>query len=426
MVRPVGEGSVEAWRPLDIAMIGQKGLPATFGGIERHVEEIGWRLAARGHTVRVYCRDSYADDGAEGSEGSASSEGSARARTQQYRGMVLRTAPTIGTKHLDAIVHSGTSTVLAMAARSDIVHYHALGPGLAAPLPRYLSRAKVVQTVHGLDHQRGKWGRGAQAVLGTAHWLSGRVPDRTIVVSQALGEHYHQEFGRQATYIPNGVDEPPVLPPTQITERFGLVPGRYAVFVGRHVPEKAPDQLLRAFADVPGDHRLVIVGDSSFSDDYTRELRELGSRDPRVLFTGYAFGDLLSELYRHAGVFVQPSLLEGLPITLLEAASYGIPVLASDIAPHLEVLGASAPGRRTFRTGDVGALTQALTAALEAAAGPDGPAGRAERDGAELLRKEVLAGYNWEDATDQLERLYLSVAPRRLFRRTARTGPTRA
>ena len=402
-----GESSVEAWRPLDIAMIGQKGLPATFGGIEHHVEELGSRLAERGHTVRVYCRGSYVE--------SDSATSGRPAKQAKYRGMVLRTAPTIGTKHLDAIVHSATSTALAMAAHSDVVHYHALGPGLLAPLPRYLSRAKVVLTVHGLDHQRGKWGRGAQAVLGTAHWMSGRIPDRTVVVSQTLQQHYADEFGRTATYIPNGVDDPSVLAADQITERFGLTPGSYALFVGRLVPEKAPDQLLRAFANVPGDHRLVIVGDSSFSDTYTTELKELGARDPRVLFTGFAFGDLLGELYRHAGVFVQPSLLEGLPLTLLEAASYGVPVLASDIPPHLEVLGASRPGRRTFRTGDVPALTAALTAAL--AGSPTDAA--AERAGAAALRTDVLAGYSWDRATDELERLYLELAARRRFGQTA-------
>jgi glycosyltransferase involved in cell wall biosynthesis len=401
MVVHAGEGSVEAWRPLDIAMIGQKGLPATFGGIERHVEEIGWRLAARGHRVRVYCRHSYGEFGG-----------------PEYRGMELRVAPTVASKHLDAIVASATSTGMAMAAHSDIVHFHALGPGLMAPLPRYLSRAGVVLTVHGLDHQRGKWGRGAQAMLGTAHWMSGRVPKRTVVVSRDLQQHYRSEFGRAAVYIPNGVDDPPVLAPRRIQAELGLEPGSYALFVGRLVPEKAPDQLVRAYRDVPGDRKLVVVGDSSFSQEYTDSLKELARHDPRVVFTGFAFGDLLGELYRHAAVFVQPSLLEGLPITLLEAASYGVPVVASDIAPHLEVMGTvSGPGRRTFPTGDLPALARALTAALDAAGDPDSAAYRLERDGAEGLRKEVLSGYNWDDATDQLERLYLEVAPRRRFRR---------
>lgn len=399
----VGEGSVEGWRPLDIAMIGQKGLPATYGGIEHHVEEIGARLAARGHTVRVYCRDTY--------------EGGTTPSRHEYKGMILHRAPTIGTKHLDAIVHSGTSTVMAMAKRSDIVHYHALGPGLLAPLPRYLSRAGVVLTVHGLDHQRGKWGRGAQAVLGTAHWMSGRVPDRTVVVSQTLQEHYRTHFGRDATYIPNGVDEPAEVPPTEIVDRFGLQPGSYALFVGRLVPEKAVDLMVEAYAEVPGDQRLVIVGDSSFTDEFTQRLRALGARDPRVLFTGFAFGPTLGALYRHAGVFVQPSLLEGLPLTLLEAASYGVPVVASDIPPHLEVLGREpGPGRRVVPVGDRHALSAAIGTALGVGA-VDAAAQRraqaAERAGAAELRTQVLATYDWDQVTDQLERVYLDLARQR-------------
>ena len=227
--RPAG------WRPLRIAMVGQKGLPATFGGIEHHVENVGQRLAARGHHVTVYCRSTY---------------GHCESRT--YLGMELRTAPTVGTKHLDAIVHSSTATVKAMVSGCDIVHYHALGPGLVAPLPRFLSRASVVLTVHGLDHQRSKWGRTAQGILGVAHWMSGHVPDRTVVVSHALADHYQETFGRSCSYIANGVDAPASLPARRITRELGLEPGGYVLFVGRMVPEKAPDQLLRSYRDVPG------------------------------------------------------------------------------------------------------------------------------------------------------------------------------
>jgi glycosyltransferase involved in cell wall biosynthesis len=377
----------QGWRPLRIAMIGQKGLPATFGGIEHHVEEIGRRLAERGHDVTVFCRRSYGDvSGA------------------SYRGMRLRTAPTIGTKHLDAIVHSGTSTALAMAGRFDIVHYHGLGPGLMSPLPRYAGGAGVVQTVHGLDHQRGKWGLAARAVLGSAYWLSGHVPDRTVVVSRALGDSYRDEFARSCHYIPNGVGEPEDLPPRRIVDAFGLQPGAYLLFVGRFVPEKAPDLLLRAYRQVAADHPLVMVGDSSFTDRYTAELRQLAAADPRVRFTGFVFGDLLAELYRHARLFVQPSLLEGLPLTLLEAASYARPVLASDIPPHREVLGAlSGPGRRMFSSGDETDLVAGLREAL---AGGD-----AESDGAQELGQEVRSAYCWDCATTSLERLYLEVAP---------------
>jgi glycosyltransferase involved in cell wall biosynthesis len=376
----------QGWRSLRIAMIGQKGLPATFGGIEHHVEEVGRRLAERGHHVTVFCRRSYS-----------------KASGTSYRGMRLRTAPTIGTKHLDAIVHSGTSTALAMAGHFDVLHYHGLGPGLMSPIPRFLSGAGVVQTVHGLDHQRGKWGVGARTVLGSAHWLSGHVPHRTVVVSRALGESYQSTFDRTCDYIPNGVDEPAHLPPRGIVDVLGLEPGRYLLFVGRFVPEKAPDLLLRAYRRIAGELPLVMVGDSSFTDQYTAQLKELAAGDPRVRFTGFVYGDLLSELYRYAQVFIQPSLLEGLPLTLLEAASYARPIVASDIAPHREVLGEldGVAGRRMFPSGDELALAEVLRQAM---ADQD-----AEALGAQQLCEEVRAGYRWDSAVTALERLYLEV-----------------
>lgn len=377
-----GRSGPAPWRPLHIAMIGQKGLPATYGGIEHHVQQIGRRLVERGHRVTVFCRSSYG-----------------RLPGPTYLGMELRMAPTVGTKHLDAIVHSGSSSLLALASRCDVVHYHGLGPGFMAPLPRYLSGARVVLTVHGLDHQRAKWGRAAQTMMSTAHWMSGHVPDRTVTVSRALSEHYRTALGRQCDYIPNGVDAPSDQPPG-LVEELGLAPGRYALFVGRLVPEKRPDLLLRAFRDVPGDHRLVVVGDSSFTDGYAATLRELAAADPRVLLPGYLYGDQLAALYRHAAVFVQPSALEGLPLTLLEAASHGAPVLTSDIAPHLEVLGSSSgAGHRLFPEGDREALTATLGSCLAA---PD-----AEREAARELRADVLERYSWTAAVDALEAVYL-------------------
>lgn len=369
-------------------MVGQRGVPATFGGIEHHVEELGSRLADRGHEVTVFCRNNYSPD-----------------RRPTYRGMTLRHLPTIDSKHLDAIAHSALSTAVAMSGRPDIVHYHALGPGLVAPLPRYLGRAKVVQTVHGLDGERAKWGRGAQAVLRTAGWMSAHVPHATIVVSKALAEHYGRCHDRRTAYIPNGVDEPVLRPVDEIGARFGLSRGSYLLFVGRLVPEKAPDLLVRAFRDVPGDRRLVIAGGTSFTDDYVTAVEELAAADPRVQLTGYVYGGVLQELYSNAAAFVLPSSLEGLPLTLLEAASFGTPVIASAIPPHVEVIGADGPGHRLVPPGDLRALTAALAATLDSSV--DGAA--AERAGAGALRQRVLATYRWDAVVADTERLYLEL-----------------
>ena len=377
--RAAGRG----WRPLTIAMVGQKGLPAKMGGVEKHVEEVGSRLASRGHEVLVFCRSSYGT-------------GMPRA----YRGMTLLEAPTVATKHLDAIVHSATSTVKALGRRPDVVHYHALGPALLSPVPKYLSDAAVVLTVHGLDHQRDKWGAPARAVLGAAHWLSGRVPDDTVVVSQSLAAHYGEHFAKAVTCIPNGVPTPVLTDDSDFVRSLGLVPGRYALFVGRLVPEKRPDLLIEAVLGSDRVQQLAIVGDTSFTPEYSARLRELAGDDPRVVFPGFVGGQHLDELFQRAGVFVQPSDLEGLPLTLLEAIANRTPVVASDIPPHLEILGSGSPEHRLFARGDVNSLRTALEQVLAGV-----PAGSGDE-----LRTRVLDHYSWDAATDRLEELYLRTA----------------
>lgn len=359
-------------------MIGQKGLPATYGGIEHHVEELGARLAARGHSVDVFCRSSYTDSAAE-----------------YFRGMRVRQAWTVNTKHLDAILHSFVSSIHSMGNRFDIVHYHALGPALTAPLARTFSRAKVVLTVHGLDQERAKWGPGARQMLGLAHWMSSWVPHATVVVSRELAEHYASVYERPSAYIPNGVAAAEPLAPNEITKRWGLKPRQYVLFVGRLVPEKAPDLLIRAYQQVPGDIPLVVAGASSFTAEYVEYLHELAARDHRVILCGYVFGNALAELYSNATVFVQPSFLEGMPLTLLEAATYGTPVVASDIPCHREIIGSDS-AVRLFPAGDVGSLASHLQDMLMI---PNLGIGR-------RLQARVLSCFDWDVAAADLENLY--------------------
>jgi glycosyltransferase involved in cell wall biosynthesis len=365
-------------------MIGSRGVPATFGGIEHHVEELGARLAARGNEVTVFCRTNYTGGGLD-----------------THRGMRLRHLPTAGTKHLDAIAHSALATAVAMRQRFHVLHYHAIGPGIVAALPRYASRAGVVLTVHGRDDERAKWGRAARALLRAAAWSSARVPDATVVVSRDLERHYREAHGRQAVYVPNGAPAPRPCPPGPALARLGLRPGGYLLFVGRFVPEKAPDLLLRAYRAVPGQHRLVLAGGSSYTGGYVRALEAEAARDPRVVMAGYVYGAELDELYANAAAFVLPSLLEGLPLTLLEAAAHGTPVVVSGIPPHLEVVAAGGPGRRLVAPGDERSLADAIAAAL---ADPV-----RERTGAAALRSHVLAAYDWDAAAAATEALYLAL-----------------
>ena len=367
-----------------VAFIGQRGVPATIGGIEHHVEEIGSRLVARGHEVTVYTRGNYTTE-----------------RVTAHRGMRVRYVPTAPTKHLEALVHSGLSTAAAMLPgrnAAQILHYHAIGPSVFTPPPRLLSRRRVVLTVHGLDYDREKWGPGARTALRTAGWISSHVPHATITVSANLAEYYRSRYGREAVHIRNGVTAPVVREPRLITERWGLRGRDYVLFVGRLVPEKAPDLLVRSFRDVPTDARLVIAGGSSFTDEYVGVLEKAAAADPRIILAGSVYGEPLQELYSNAAAFVLPSKLEGLPLTLLEAASYRVPLIASDIPPHREVIGADGPGGRLFHSGDALALRDTLASVLGSL--------DTERVGARAVGDRVVREYDWDQATDATEEVY--------------------
>jgi glycosyltransferase involved in cell wall biosynthesis len=313
---------------------------------------------------------------------------------------------TVDSKHLESIVASATSTLGTIGRDFDVVHFHAVGPGLFAPFVRLLTRARVVQTIHGLDGERAKWGRLASVLLRFGTWLSAKVPHATIVVSKALQEAYRERYSSETVYIANGTPEAEPREASAITERWGLTKGSYVLAVGRLVPEKAPEQLLAAFADVPGDVRLVLAGGSSHTDEYVADLEARAAADPRVIMAGYVYGTVLEELYANAAVFVLPSLLEGLPLTLLEAASYGCSIVASDIPPHLEVIGASGPGARVFPAGDVHQLTKAITEALQAP--PD-----EDRAGAVALSERVRRTYSWDTAAADTDAVYRQVPGRR-------------
>lgn len=362
-------------------MIGQKGIPATHGGVERHVEELGARLAALGHEITVFTRPNYTDP-----------------RIREHRHMRLVSLPTIGTKHLDAIVHSAISTLACWKGNYDVVHYHAMGPCLASPLARVRGR-RVTATLHGQDWRRGKWGAIASTILRLSEWMALRVPHETISVSETLADAYQKQTGRHVTYIPNGIvidkgDD------TAILDEYGLLDGGYILFAGRLVPEKGPHYLIEACS--AGDYRqpLVIAGDSSNTDGYVESLRSAAGKG--VIFTGYQYGARLAGLFRHAAIFVLPSDLEGLPIVLLEALAYGVPILASDIPPNVEVLGEKG---EYFQAGDAEDLTRALSESLDRLP--------SLRERAVALREQAIQEYDWDKVALQTEALYKRITDRR-------------
>ncbi len=364
-----------------IAMIGQRGVPATYGGIERYVEELGSRLAARGHEVTVFVRTNYA-----------------RERPPTHRGLRLRYLPTVGTKHLDAIVHTALSTASAGGSKFDVIHFQGLGPGLLAPLAQLLASAAIVLTVHGLDHERGKWGWFARQVLRTGCLASARIPDATIANAHWLVDYYAREYGASLHYVPNGIAEVARVEPGTITQDLQVEPGRYILFVARFVPEKGVDLLLTAFSKLSTDLKLLLVGDSTFSNEYADHVRQLAKTDRRVIVAGFVYADALAELFTNAAIFVTASLVEGMPLTLLTAAAYDIPIIASDIPAHREALGSSAIGHLLTPPGDSAAIADAMAATLQ---NPN-----KAREAARKNRERILAHHDWDSAALRTEQVY--------------------
>lgn len=362
-------------------MIGQKGIPATHGGVERHVEELAARLVSAGHQVTVFTRPGYTPR-----------------ETRAHRGVDLVSVPTVPSKHLDAIVHSLLCTLKTWSGGYDIVHYHAIGPCLVSPLARIRGR-RVVATIHGRDWQRGKWNRIASTILRLSEWMALRVPNATICVSESLAETYRNEQGRDVVYIPNGISIAPG-DDQGILDELGVPDRGYLLFAGRLVPEKGLHHLLAAFAAVEPGLPLVVAGDASLSGDYVDRVKRQATDD--VIFAGYVYGDRLAALFRHAALFILPSELEGLPIVLLEALAYGAPVLASDIPPNLEVLGARGS---YFRSADVADLSRALTDALARI--------DAMRADADDFRERAVAEYDWDRVCEATAAVYASVAKRK-------------
>jgi glycosyltransferase involved in cell wall biosynthesis len=326
--------------------------------------------------VTVYCRPYYTKtDG-------------------DYRGVRLVNIPSVRTKHLDTASHCAMAVPHILSQNYDIVHFHALGPSIFASLPRYGGMKSVV-TVHGLDWQREKWGVMATWILRRCEHSAVFYPNRTIVVSKALREYFHETRGVTVTYIPNGTVLPHVRPAEKIRE-LGIEPLSYVLFVGRLVPEKGCHYLLEAYGKVNTDAELIIAGGTSFSSDYVDRLHAAGG--DRTRFLGYVYGDVLDELYSNARLFVLPSDLEGLPIALLEAMSFGNCCLTSDIPENLEVIGDCG---MTFRKGDTDDLTRKLQTLLDA---PERSRAIGDR-----ARRHVLETYDWDGVTLHTEAIYYTM-----------------
>jgi glycosyltransferase involved in cell wall biosynthesis len=358
-------------------MLGVKGIPHT-GGIENVVEQLGARLVKKGHEVVVYVRPHYTPRHLKG-----------------YRGMTLVHLPSIRTKHLDAITHTSLASLHVACIGADVVHIHSIGLSILAPIARVRGIKTVVQS-HGLDWQRGKWGKLAKTCLRLADYTTVFFPNVTTVVSQKMQKYYQDRFGRKVTYIPNGVSDLAKADPQEICD-FGLRGDDYILFASRLVPEKGCHYLLEAYRQLGNPaKKLVIAGDANYGDHYAADLKKQGNEN--ILFLGFVKGRLFEELMSNAYIYVLPSEIEGLSTGLLEAMSYGNCVLVSDIEENVEVVGESGV---SFISGDIQDLRAKLAYLLA-------HKGIVEKH-KNKARAHVLRYYNWDNVADQYEALYGSL-----------------
>ena len=333
-----------------IAMIGHKRIPSRDGGVEVAVGMLSARMAALGHDVTVYNR---------GTKGAKIADG---AEAADCKGVHIKNSPALEKRGLAAVTGSFTATLSALfccmnkKTRYDCIHYHAEGPAAMAFLP-HLFGIRTVVTIHGLDWKRSKWGRFASWYLRMGEKIAARYADEVIVLSRAMQDYFRETYGRETVYIPNGIEAAEVCPADEITARWGLKKDSYLLFLGRIVPEKGIAALIDAFRDVKTDKKLVIAGGASDTEAFFAEMKQKVADDDRILFTGFAVGRTLAELFSNCYLYCLPSELEGMPISLLEALSHGCACVTSDIPECTEVTGDNGI---CFPRGDTDALRSVL------------------------------------------------------------------
>lgn len=370
---------------LKIAMLGHKRIPSREGGVEVVVEELCTRMVAQGHRVTCYNRMGHHVSGKEFDSG---------VRLRDYKGIRLKNVFTINRKGFAAMTSSVSAAVCAAFGSYDIVHFHAEGPCAMLWLPKLFGK-RCIATVHGLDHQRAKWSRLASAYIMLGERVAVRCADEIIVLSRQMQDYFMQTYGRSTRFIPNGVNRPVIKAANEITKQFGLVKNSYILFLGRLVPEKGLRYLIEAFKAVQTDKKLVIAGGISDTKAFANELLAMAAGDDRVIFTDFVAGQLLEELYSNAYVYTLPSDLEGMPLSLLEAMSYGNCCLTSDIPECTQVVADKAV---TFEKGNVDALRAALQRLC------DHPEVVAEYQAQSA--DYVCGKYRWDDIAAQTLSLY--------------------
>lgn len=367
-----------------IAMLGHKRIPSREGGVEIVVEELATRMVAKGYDVTCYNRGGHHVSGKEFDSG----------KLKDYRGVQIKTVPTINAKGLAAMTASFFAGIICALKSYDVIHFHAEGPCAMLWLPKLFGK-RCIATIHGLDHQRAKWGKFAKTYIMLGEKCAAKYADEIIVLSEGVQKYFLDTYGRDTKFIPNGVDRPDVIAADVITQKYGLSKDEYVLFLGRLVPEKGLRYLINAFKDVKTDKKLVIAGGSSDTSAFSEELKELAKDDNRIIFTGFVQGVELQELYSNAYIYTLPSDLEGMPLSLLEAMSYGNCCLVSDIPECADVVGNKAV---VFKKGSVDDLRKTLQRLLDS----ESEVQKYKNEAAEYICKE----FNWDDVVSRTLEVY--------------------
>ena len=370
---------------LKVAMIGHKRIPSREGGIEIVVEELSTRMVKKGMEVTCYNR-----------KGKHALDKSQKVNhIKEYKGVKLKSVLTIDVKGLAAMTSSFFGAIKILFSKNNIVHFHAEGPCAMIPIIKFFSKKKIIVTIHGLDWQRAKWGGFATKYIKFGEKMAAKYADEIIVLSENVKKYFKDTYNRDTNFIPNGVNKPEIKDANIIKDKFNLTKDSYILFLGRLVPEKGIHYLIEAYNKINTDKKLVIAGGSSDTDTYFNELKEKAKDNKNIIFTGFVQGEELEELYSNAYIYVLPSDLEGMPLSLLEAMSYKNCCLTSDIPECKTVMDDKGV---TFKKSDVNDLKEKLQYLVD------------NVDKVNKYKSEaqdyILKKYNWDDVVDKTIELY--------------------
>jgi len=370
-----------------IAMIGHKRVPSREGGVEIVVEELSTRLVKNGHQVDIYNR--------KGKNVQDKRADLKNKKIKEYKGTKIITIPTINKKGIDALVYSFFASIKASFKKYDVLHYHAEGSCAMLWIPHILKK-KIVVTIHGLDWQRSKWGGFASKYIKFGEKMAVKYANEIIVLSKGVQEYFKETYGRDTIFIPNGVNKPTIRKPEIIKERYGLNKDEYILFLARIVPEKGLDYLIEAYNNLNTDKKLVIAGGASHTNSYLDTIKEKANKNKNIILTGFVQGKELDELYSNCYIYCLPSDVEGMPISLLEAMSYGKNCVVSNIEENTQVVENMAT---TFEKSNSEDLTKKLIDVLE------GKNRKTEKE----LQDYILNKYNWDEITNITQKLYYRI-----------------